>query len=116
MKETSSREGQFGEALYLANIIGLYIQEKAVRRQVKKRRKRNRDNNQTATDKSRGSLNDVYVDFLFPFSQGKEGLEREKAKRSFDNVLQLGQRWARLVESFGCGILLLIPDDLSNEE
>ena len=54
--------------------------------------------------------------FFFPELLKEGGDTREEAKRRFDNWIQHGKRWAKVVEYFGSGILLLIPQDLSNEK
>jgi hypothetical protein len=100
--------------LYLANIISLYIQEKAARK--KERRKRNRGRNLDAANTPRKSVYNILVDFLLPELQKKDGNMREEANRRFDNWIQHGKRWAKLIECFGSGILLLIPHDLSNDK
>ncbi len=102
--------------LYLANIIGFYLQVKAARKDVKQRRKRNRGRNLDAANTPRKSVYDIFVDFLLPELLKEDGDMREEARRRFDNWIQHGKRWAKLVECFGLGILLLIPQDLSNEK
>jgi hypothetical protein len=115
---TSKEYKQFAEVpwrLYLANIVSLYIQEKAARKNAKERRKRNRGRNMEAVNAPRRSVYDIFVDFLLP-ELLKEDIEtREKAKTRFDNWIQYGKRWAKLIERFGSGILLLIPQDLTND-
>jgi hypothetical protein len=86
------------------------MREKAARQKVKTKRARLGDRRRDMAGRPRRSLRDIFVDFL---SEEKEGCQ---ATRVFDNVLALGQRWTRLVEYFGRGILLLIPQDLTNEE
>lgn len=68
-----------------------------------------------AVNAPRRSVYDIFVDFLLP-ELLKEDIEtREKAKTRFDNWIQYGKRWAKLIERFGSGILLLIPQDLTND-
>jgi hypothetical protein len=100
--------------LYLANVSSLYIREKATRK--KEKRKRNRGRNLDAANSPRKSVYEIFVDFLLPELQKKDGDVREEANRRFDNWIQHGKRWAKLIECFGCGILLLIPHDLSNDK
>ena len=71
----------------------------------RKRRKSDRDNGSSPGKKT---VNDIFVDFLLPRLQ-KKGKTRTEAKRRFENWTQLGRLCAKLVESFGIGILLLIP-------
>ncbi len=52
---------------------------------------------------------DIFVDFLLLELLKEDGNMREEARRRFDNWIQHGKRWAKLVERFGLGILLLIP-------
>lgn len=102
--------------LFLANIAGLYLQETSARREGacrKKRRKTKKDADQEATNRS---LNDIFVDIFLPQLRQKEGDTRKEGKRRFENWLRLGTPCAKLVESFGSGILLLLPRDLSNEK
>jgi len=100
--------------LYLANIASLYKREKAARK--KERRKRNRGRNPEAANTPRKSVYDIFVDFLLSELHKKNDGMREEANRRFDNWLQHGKRWAKLIEYFGSGILLLIPHDLSNDK
>jgi hypothetical protein len=119
IKGTLKEYKQFAEVpwrLYLANIISLYMQKKAARKNAKKRRKRNRRRNLNAANTPRKSVYDIFVDFLLPELLKKDGDTHEEAKRRFDNWIQHGKRWAKLVERFGSGILLLIPQDLSNDK
>jgi hypothetical protein len=86
------------------------------RKDVKQRRKRNRGRNLDAANTPRKSVYDIFVDFLLPELLKEDGDTREEAKTRFDNWIQHGKWWAKLVERFGSGILLLIPQDLSNEK
>ncbi|PVH75156.1 hypothetical protein DL98DRAFT_536828 [Cadophora sp. DSE1049] len=88
------------------------MQEKAAR---KKAKKRNRGCNLGTAHTPRKSVYDVFVASLLP-ELLKEGADtREKAKTRIDNWIQHGKRWAILIEYFGSGILLLIPQDLTND-
>jgi hypothetical protein len=118
-KNRGTSNKQFPEVprrLFLANIAGLYLQETLARREGirrKKRYKTKKDANKEATNRS---LNNIFVDiFLLQLLQ-KEGDIRKEGKRRFENWLRLGTPCAKLVESFGSGILLLLPRDLSNEK
>jgi hypothetical protein len=100
--------------LYLANIASLYKQEKAARK--KENRKRNRGRNLEAAITPRKSVYNIFIDILLSGLHKTNNGLREEANRRFDNWLQHGKRWARLIEYFGSGILLLIPHDLSNDK
>jgi hypothetical protein len=89
---------------------------KAAQKDVKQRQKRNQGRNLDAANTPRKSVYDIFVDFLLPELLKEDGDTREEAKTRFDNWIQHGKRWAKLVERFGSGILLLIPQDLSNEK
>jgi hypothetical protein len=62
------------------------------------------------------SLNDIFVHSFLPHLLEKPSNTRKKAKKRFENWLRLGTPCAKLVESFGSGILLLLPRDLSNKK
>lgn len=98
--------------LYLANIYTLYKQETVIRRQLPRQRKRRKSTNGIKFAKK--SLNDIFIDLLLPQLQGEKST-RQNAKKRFENWMALGRICAKLVESFGAGIFLLIPRDLSNE-
>src|SRR5258706_4051160 len=94
---------QFAEVpwrLYLANIISLYMREKA-RKNTTKRRKRNRGRNLDAANTPRKSVYDIFVDFLLPELLKEDSDTREEAKRRFDNWIQHAKRWGKLVEPVG---------------
>lgn len=113
--ETASDNVDFPELhrrLYLANIYSLYSQETVIRRQLPRQRKRRKATNSIKV--ANRSLNDIFIDFLLPQLQ-KENSTRHNAKKRFENWMALGRICAKLVESFGIGILLLMPRDLSNE-
>ena len=57
---------------------------------------------------------DIFVDFLLP-EPLIDTETCEKAETRFDNLIQHGKRWAKLIDCFGSGILLLIPRDLTND-
>jgi hypothetical protein len=61
-------------------------------------------------------LNDIFVDFFLPQLLKKEGDTRTEAKRRFENWIQRGKQWAKFIERFGNGILLLMPQDLLDKE
>jgi hypothetical protein len=92
------------------------MQEKAARKNAKKRRKRNQGRNLDAAHAPRKSVYDIFVDSLLPELLKEDTDTREKAKTRFDNWIQHGKRWAKLIERFGSGILLLIPPDLTNDK
>jgi hypothetical protein len=114
--KVSSRIAQVSERLHLADLIGRFIKERdAWKTAPKKRRKPN---------EIRLSLRDRFVNGLFPetmtckgehISQEKEE-KQHAAKAKFEQWIRLGEPWARLVQRFGYGILLLVPHDLSNEK
>ena len=85
------------------------MQERAARKNVKERRKRNRGRNRDAANTPRKSVFDIFVDSLLPELLKEDNDTREKAKTRFDNWIQRGKRWAKLIEHFSSGILLLIP-------
>ncbi|KAH8772419.1 hypothetical protein F5882DRAFT_381432 [Hyaloscypha sp. PMI_1271] len=88
---------------------------RAAQKNAKERRKRNRGLNRDAANTPRKSVFDVFVDSLLPELLKEDTDTREKAKTRFDNWIQHGKRWAKLIERFGSGILLLISQDLSND-
>ncbi len=106
---------ELSRRLYFANIAGLYIQETSARRQAPPRRKRRKIEREDGIDTRYTSVNDAFVDFLFPQLQ-LEGDTRKNAKRRFENWRQIGRACAKLVESYGIGILLLLPQDLCDEK
>jgi hypothetical protein len=57
---------------------------------------------------------DIFVDFLLP-EPLIDTETCEKAETRFDNWIQHGKRWAKLIDRFGSGIQLLIPQDLTND-
>ncbi len=79
----------------------------------KKKRKRNRGR---ITITPRKSVYDTFVDFLLPELRKEQTDTREKAKTRFDNWIQHGKRWVKLIDRFGSGILLLIPQDLTDDK
>jgi hypothetical protein len=100
--------------LYLANISNLYLQEKAARK-TKKRVRRNR-RRQDTTSMRQASVLDEFVDFLLAELQTESINTPTKAKNKLKKLMQYGKRWAKVVERYGSGILLLIPYDLTDEE
>jgi hypothetical protein len=42
--------------------------------------------------------------------------KRHAAKKKFERRIRLGEPWARMVQRFGYGIILLVPHNLSNEK
>lgn len=101
--------------LYWANIARSYLGEKKARKATNKRRKRNRGRGPNIVNTSRKSVMDIFVDFLLEELLEKDTDTRTNCKTRFENRMQHGQRWAKLVDLSGSGILLLIPRDLSNE-
>jgi hypothetical protein len=119
IKGASKENKEFAEVpwrLHLANISSLYLLERASRKNTKERRKRNRGRNRDAANTPRKSVFDVFVDSLLPELLKEDTDTREEAKTRFNNWIQHGKRWAKLIEHFGSGILLLIPQDLSNDK
>ena len=102
--------------LYLANIAGLYQREQAAREAVNKRRKRYRGRNVDTTKISRKSVFDSFVDFHLPELRQQDTDTYETAKTRFEKWMQHGKRWATLVDRFSAGILLLMPQDLSDNK
>jgi hypothetical protein len=112
--KVSSRKAQVSERLHLAELIGRFIKERdAWKTAPKKRRKPN---------EIRLSPMDRFVNDLFPetitykgehISQEKKE-KRQAAKDKFERWIRLGEPWARMVQRFGYGILLLVPHNLSN--
>ena len=92
------------------------MREKAAQKNTKERRKRNRGRNPDTTNTPRRSVYDIFVEFLLLELLTEDTDTRAKAKTRFDNWIQHGKRWAKLVERFGTGILLLIPQDLTNDK
>jgi hypothetical protein len=114
----SNTHGPFPEVpwrFYLADVTSLYNRAKSARKQAPRRRKRRKSDRDNGSNPVKRTVNDIFVDFLLPRLQ-KEGETSTEAKRRFENWTQLGRSCAKLVESFGAGILLLIPQDLSNEK
>jgi hypothetical protein len=101
--------------LYFAKIAGLYIKETLARRQTKPQRKRRRIKKDSDGEATGKSLNNIFVDLLVPQLQ-LEGETRKHAKKRFENWRQIGRACIKLAESFGIGILLLIPQDLCDEK
>jgi hypothetical protein len=100
----------------LAELTGRFLKERdAWKTAPRKRRKPN---------EIRLSPTDRFVNVFFPetmmykgkhISQEKKE-ERYAAKEKFERWIRLGEPLARMVQRFGYGILLLLPDTLSNEE
>ena len=102
--------------LYLANIAGLYQREQLAREAVNKKRRRYRGRKLDTAKISRKSVFDIFVDFLLPELRQHDTDTYETAKIRFENWMQYGKRWAILVIRFSAGILLLIPQDLSDNK
>ena len=102
--------------LYLANIAGLYQRERVARGAVNKRRRRYRGRKLDTTKVSRKSVFDSFVDFHLPELRQQDTDTYETAKKRLENWMQYGKRWAILVICFSAGILLLIPQDLSDNK
>jgi hypothetical protein len=102
------------QRLYLAKVYSLYNQETRARRRNARQRKRGRQKAAHGHKAASRSLHDIFVGFLLLQMQNKDST-RQNAKERFENWMSLGRICAKLVESFGAGILLLILRDLSNE-
>lgn len=104
--------------LYLANVSNLYLEEKEARKEARKNRKRARKNRrQPATANVRqASVLDEFVDCLSPELESESIHTRNQAKSKFLNLMQCGERWHKLVERYGTGILLLIPSSITDDE
>ena len=100
--------------LYLADISNLYLQEKAAR-QTRKRVRRDRRSRGTAIMRQ-ASVLDEFVNFLLVELQTGCVDTANKAKNKLKKMMQYGKRWAKVVNRYGSGILLLIPHHLTNEE
>ena len=67
---------------------------------------------------------DRFENGLFPETMTYKGehISQEKkekrlaAKQKFARWIRCGEPWAEMVQRFGYGILLPLPDELSNEE
>lgn len=99
--ETSKRMVQVSKRLHLAELIGRFLEEDDRRAAEKKRRKKN---------SPRVSTIDRFANLLFP------EMETSKGKKKFENWRQWGLPWARMAQHFGCGVILLVPHELTNEE
>jgi hypothetical protein len=111
-----SRKSLVSERLHLAELTGRYIKEKeAWKTASKKRRKPN---------EIRLSPTDRFVNVFFPETMMYKGehISQEKkkkwnaAKEKFWRWIRSGEPWAGMAQRFGYGILLPLPDELSNEE
>jgi len=107
---------RLSKRVYLAELIGKYIEETAARKaELKTKRMKNL---------RRLSVNDRFTDLLFPETikcKGKQLSEkekslREKAKQKLEYWIRLGKPLARMVQRFGSGILLLLPKKLTDKE
>jgi hypothetical protein len=92
------------------------VQERARRKNAKERRKRNRGRNRDTANTPRRSVYNIFVDFLLPELLKEEGDTRKEALTRFENWIQHGKRRAKLVERYGSGILLLVPQVLTNDK
>jgi hypothetical protein len=101
---------------HLAELIARFIEERDTWETApKKRRKPN---------ETRLSPLDRFVNILFPETikyKGKNISQEEKEKRpaakeKFEKWVRCGEPWARMVQHFSYGIILLTPDNLSNKE
>lgn len=99
----------------LQKSLGWYIKETLARRQTKPQRKRRRIKRDSDGEAAGKSPNNIFVDLLLPQLQ-LEGETRKHAKKRFENWRQIGRACIKLIESFGMGILLLIPQDLCDEK
>lgn len=115
IKTSNAYFAEVPRRLYLAKIAGLYIKEILARRQNPPQRKRRRTNRDDGWDASNRSLRNIFVDFLLPQLQ-LQGDTRLEATTRFGNWVRLGRTCAKLIESFGVGILLLLPRDLWNDK
>jgi hypothetical protein len=112
----SKESVQFTEVpwrLYLADIASLYIQELAVPRKERQRRAKMRGNILDTARTSRKSVKEIFIDSLLPELITGDG-NRHQAKTKFDRWIQHGKRWAKLIGGYGVGIMLLIPQDLTD--
>lgn len=113
--EKSRSVKQFATALerfHIAEVVSLYAEATAQKRH--------------AGRTSQGSLVDQFASILFPDTiqdsrmkvrgKTKQKTKRNPLKMRFDSYMKKAKPWARLVERYGGGILLLIPEDLTNEE
>jgi hypothetical protein len=114
--KVSTRKAQVSERLHLAQLIGRFIEERdAWKTAPKKRRK---------PIEIRLSPRDRFVNTLFPKTIKYKGehISQEKkekrlaAKKKFEQWIGCGEPWARMAQRFGYGIILLIPNKLSNEK
>jgi hypothetical protein len=111
-----TRKAKVSERLHLAALIGRFIEERdAWKTAPKKRRKPN---------EIRLSPIDRFVNVLFPETMQYKGehISQEKkekrraAKEKFERWIRRGEPWARMVQCFGYGIILRVPDKLSDEK
>ena len=100
--------------LYLANVSNLYLQNKEARK-CRERVSRNRRHPTTANVRQ-ASVLDEFVDFLGPELKSESINTRNQAKTKLLNLIQCGQRWDKLVERYGAGILLVIPSSITDDE
>jgi hypothetical protein len=121
--KTAKSLARLSKRVYLAELIGKYIEETEARKAEprKKRRKMLR----------RLSVNDRFTDVLFPETAEWKGEQpskkkgkqhkreknpREKAKQTLEYWIHLGEPLARMVQRFGVGILLRLPKKLTDKE
>lgn len=100
--------------LYLANVSDLYQKEKEARK-TRKLARRNRRDRCTAKVR-RASVLDEFVDFLGPELESEGVNTRHKFRNKLHTLIQCGKRWAKLIERYGTGILLLIPSSITDDE
>ena len=98
--------------LFQASIASLYLEE-TVERRTRKRAKRDRRSLKT-TRARRATVLAMFVDYLLPVLQTSSIVTRKAAEGKFEQLLQHGKRWAKLVHPYGRGILSLIPYGLTN--
>jgi hypothetical protein len=73
---------------------------------------------------SQGSLINNFIDLLFPQTMNTTGQRasqsqreaRKAAEKIFKRWIRLGERCAALIGRFGLGILVILPEDITDDE
>ena len=73
---------------------------------------------------SKGSLINNFVDLLFPQTMNavdqrasqSQREARKAAENTFKHWIRLGERCAALINRFGLGILVVLPEDITDDE
>ena len=113
---------QISKRVYLAELIGMYIEETQARKAEPQRKRR-----KTAR---RQSVKDRFTDLLFPQTiewknmrlseteQGKQNEEslRKKAKQKLEYWIRLGEPLAMMARRHGVGSLAVLPQQLIDSE